>query len=422
MRRGLSFSRDENRARDVAHAHGYAGVATAAINSITSHFSSAFPAAQGASDTAAAAASAAAPVTAQSAPVNNGTLEAAAAAGAVVEHGAGSTSGIVHTRRPSRFSRYHSVEDELWGWFGDDRPPSDVGGNSSFSSSHGIRRESSSDLLFRTSSMSRGLHGTAGARGGSGVGIASSEGFGTGGDTDITVSTLALTERLAKLSVGRALLDKVRAESRSLVELVSSAARSIHGDGQGGAGDLESDAIREVSRSAGRGVTIVEPAMAEESHRDRLDSTPTRSTAEHELQTVPEGEGNGGEQCLVIEIPDGENTEVDLSGDQSASEAPGDGHAGAERDSASAENETMPGSACCDFRRTVIEARAELEALQKDLRQLVRDGGDLAKQRVALLVAQRAEMAKKALPGAQKMAERLQEIAEAQRVRIVRGE
>lgn len=306
MRRGLSFSREDRRTRDVAasYSQGNApGVSSALVTASTTT--------RGAASTAAAPATASAGYSAQPALASNdtngavsalasggdvsvvggGTSAGGIAGGAagsenagVADSGTTSAPGITHARRASRSFRHQSVEDELWGWFGDDRPMSEVGVNSGGSSG----RDTTADPYFRTSSA-RGLFPAyVGSRGAGGGGYVEGQG---GGDTDVTVSTLALTERLAKLATCRLLLDCVKSEIGAIVELVSGAVRSVNGEGEmdvlerdsedptrAGAGDrtvcdLEgapmepsrgaSSALRS-PESAVRGVTIVEPVVRQE--------------------------------------------------------------------------------------------------------------------------------------------------------------
>ncbi|CAN0561605.1 unnamed protein product [Ectocarpus sp. 12 AP-2014] len=74
--------------------------------------------------------------------------------------------------------------------------------------------------------MARGDAAESAAAGGIGVNGSAAENAG------VTVSTLALTERLAKLSAGRVLLDRVRADTRSLASVVTSQRVSRGGGGR----------------------------------------------------------------------------------------------------------------------------------------------------------------------------------------------
>lgn len=268
--------------------------------------------------------------------------------------------GSFHRRHSSRqFSRPNrSVEEDLWGWFGDDRPASEAG-----------------DPLLRVSS-----------REGTGVmeEFPESEEWGYGGgaagssDAEVTVSNLALITRLAKLSDRRALLDQVRADNRSLAMVVSSATRAAFSPHTG-----------EDVRASGGTMRAVQFAPDASPRQDQPqvevteeDSTPgvPRTTPE----AFVDGEGSG------------EMVEIDGTG---------------------------MGGEGGRVRRTVVEARAEIDSLQGDIKRLVREaGGDEERLRavrgeVSRLVARRSIVAKAAVSDARRMAQRLEEISEAQQVR-----
>eukprot|EP00903_Cladosiphon_okamuranus_P007175 g6967.t1 len=308
------------------------------------------------------------------------------AAAMVSGGGGGVVGGGVFSRRPSNSAgRQQSVEDDLWGWFGDDRPPPET-------------------TLHE--SLGGGREGV-GAAAGAAAGVGGGSGGGGGGlwpkeSTEVTVSTLALTERLAKLSAGRALLDRVRADTRSLASVVSYAARSVFsglvigGGGDDGGPDGSTAVSGGVSSPAPtpRAVQFSEGPPTE--HRSPRRARPAAAHTGSEptaaatatATPAPEAGGNGDEERKEIMAADEE----------------GGGRAGA-------------------LRRRVVLARAELEGLQGEIRRLVREaeagGGDAglreeARARVAPLVERRAVLARAARTDARRMAERLQEISEAQ--------
>lgn len=274
--------------------------------------------------------------------------------------GIGVGGGSFH-RRPSnrQISRPNrSVEEDLWGWFGDDRPASEAG-----------------DPLLRVSS-----------RDGTGVieEFPESEEWGYGGgaagssDAEVTVSNLALITRLAKLSDRRALLDQVRADNRSLAMVVSSATRTAFSPHTGD----------HVCASGGT-MRVVQFAPDASPRQDQ----PQVEVTEEEFtpgvpRTTPEAVVDG----------EGSREVVETEGTRSGGEGGG-------------------------VRRTVVEARAEIESLQGEIKRLVREaGGDeerlrAARGEVSRLVARRSVMAKAAVSDARRMAQRLEEISEAQQVR-----
>lgn len=283
--------------------------------------------------------------------------------------------GVFSCRQSNGAIRQQSVEDDLWGWFGDDRPPPETT-----------------------------LHETPWG-GGNGVGAGAGTGAGVGAgvwpreSTEVTVSTLALSERLAKLSAGRVLLDRVRADTRSLASVVSSAARSALsglGSGGGGGNDRWPDGATAAPPPA-VGAGVSSPTSTRRAVQFSEGSPPggrsprrARPAAENDSEPTPAAEAG--------ENGDGESRATAATGEE------GDGRAGA-------------------LRRRVVGARAELEGLQKEIRRLVREGGggdaglrEEARARVAPLVERRAMLAKAARADAERMAERLQEISEAQQV------
>lgn len=375
-------------------------------------------------------------------------------------HGSGNTGdagtasglGLSHSRRISRSFRHQSVEDELWGWFGDDRPPSDIGlVHSSSSGAMG----SSSDPFFRIPPGVRGGGRNDGT-------FPPAPGSGEGEGTDVTVSTTALTERLVKLSAGRALLDHVRAESRELAVLISSAARSAFaGDGDDCEGQQASPSLADKTEgklSATTPTAIADTAVMSRSvsfcealatdmpmtEEEKSDETARREGVD---ETEQESDGDGGgitvattsssvAEVVTVEQPlptpesmvrspaDNDDNHSGAGGDSPAThttptEVP-DGQEDAKDEVLEVERTSVVERRGNGIRQGVVATRAQLEALQRDIRRLAR-GGDSATVKVAPLVARRAVMAKAALPGAQRMAHRLREISDAQRVRGWRG-
>lgn len=298
--------------------------------------------------------------------------------------GGGVSGGGVFSRRQSNGAfRQQSVEDDLWGWFGDDRPPPETA-----------------------------LHETPWG-GGDGVGAGIGGGGGGGNacwpteSTEVTVSTLALTERLAKLSAGRVLLDRVRADTRSLASVVSSAARSafsgqeaVGGGVGGGVGsdDRGPDGAAVVA-AAGAGVSGPIPAPR------AVQFTEGSPPGGRSPKRAPPAAQIGSETATPAAEAAVENGDGKRATATAAGEEDDDGRAGA-------------------LRRRVVGARAELEGLQREIRRLVREGGgggdaglrEEARARVAPLVERRAVLARAARADAERMAERLQEISEAQQV------
>lgn len=407
--------------------------------------------------------------------------------------------GLSHARRFSRSSRHQSVEDELWGWFGDDRPPSDVG-DIRYTGAGGA----SSDRLFSRVGSGFRVGGGGGRAAETGAGLGDA---GDGTEMTVSVSTTALAERLAKLSAGRALLDQVRAESRALADLVSSAARRAFAGG--GADDCEgrdaaplpaAEASREEAAAAAAAATtdtasLVRRVSISVAPATILPAAPVVhkfSSSAAAAAGQPQGvalEGvaaEGGEQAGAIEsqgsapseslppnsrennghagggsggggrMEEGleERQELRVEGAveqvspsvESIAQGPADGgydacpgsgedDTPAVRRSEKLGQESLMEAAAgdqeggsgnissaqqqqqqCGIRQGVVEARAELERLQREIRLLARQGED-ARSRVSPLVARRAVLARAALPGARRMARRLQEVADTQRVR-----
>lgn len=377
--------------------------------------------------------------------------------------------GDVHlARRISRSSRHQSVEDELWGWFGDDRPLSEVGDSRSLAAAGvGGGYYSSTDRLFSRVS-SGGRMGRA-----AGVSLLEDGGGNRGDAAEVTVSTTALTERLAKLSAGRALLDHVRAESRALADLVSSAARrALSGDGEGenvaaaaaalavAAASEGTAIVRRVSISlppvtvmprstavrkpaeAEAGESAVEEqviAVAEQGHSPPVSLSPRRlSSSGHPGgacgQTVSAEEQRGA----VIRTEDGREQGLEAvaeepawliesvaqppGGEEDARPCSSEQEVGVhvEREQQKTLHEDVGEEGGIVFaqaiRQRVVDARAELERLQRDIRRLAREG-EAAREKVTPLVDRRAELAKAAITDARLVAQRLQEVADAQRVR-----
>lgn len=189
-------------------------------------------------------------------------------------------------------------------------------------------------------------------------------------DTEVTVSNLALITRLAKLSDRRALLDQVRADNRSLAIVVSSATRAAFSPHTG-----------DVVRASGGAMRVVQFAP-DDSPRPQVEVT------EEVPRTTPE--------AFVDEEGSGEIVETEVTGS--------DGEGGR-------------------VRQTVVEARAEIDSFQGEIKRLVREaGGDeerlrAARGEVSRLVARRSVVAKAAVSDARRMAQRLEEISEAQQVR-----
>lgn len=306
--------------------------------------------------------------------------------------GAGGDDGVAsdagsHSRRHSRVFRHQSVEDELWGWFGDDRPL-EVNGS-----------------LLRVSSRAGEGAGEAGGLGSGG----GDGGVGGSRDTEITVSTVALTERLAKLSAGRALLDQVRRDSRSLAAVVTSAARSAfvsgdHADAPPGSLAAADPTVAEESketRSSGDGGAtegVASPPRAVQFAADTLQGVEEASAASVRDSAV------AAQAATMTRVgEDGQSTPDDAGTGSAEREGPDNVPAG-------------------DLRRVFVEAKAGLESLQRDIRRLVREAGEDessladARMRVAPLVGRRTVLAAAALMDARRMATRLQEISETQQV------
>lgn len=459
------------------------------------------------------------PVSAPLATRTNGTFATAAMdGGSGGDAGAAPGFGLSHARRFSRSSRQQSVEDELWGWFGDDRPPSDFGDVRSFGVLGG---GVSSDRLFsRVDSGFRGGGGGGGRRAAeAGAGLGST---GDGAEMSVSVSMTALEERLAKLSAGRALLDQLRAESRALAKLVSSAARRAFTGGDADAcegrdgvllpvaGASQEDSatpaaagaaaaattadtpniVRRVSISAAP-VTIVPAATVtqEPSSSAAAGQPPVvacggitseegeQATAVDERGPEPsgslplnscennghDGRGSGGDSVETVaeelqteaRNAEGQEMRADVAVEQEyppvegISQGPADGSSQGTSPSSGGENAPVvrreemdqesstkaPGDQDggsgsvsstqqqqqqqeeqCGMRQGVIEARAELQRLQREIRLLAREG-ESARGRVSPLVARRAVLARAMLPGARTMARRLQEVADNRRVR-----
>lgn len=300
------------------------------------------------------------------------------------DDGAAADAGS-HSRHPSRVFRHQSVEDELWGWFGDDRP-----------------LEASGSLLRVSSSV-----------GGQGGGLSGGGGGGSR-DPEITVSTVALTERLAKLSAGRALLDQVRQDSRSLAAVVTSAARSAFVSGDG------------VGAPPGSPAASDDPVAAE--IREVRGATEDVAPRAVQFATDTLRGGEGAPAASVRESGVAEAATARVGAERQS--APDDAGAGsAEMDTPAAVAAGRDGKeggrnvpAAGDLRRVVVEAKAGLEGLQREVRRLVREAGEDessladARMRVAPLVERRAVLAAAALTDARRMATRLQEISEAQKV------
>lgn len=337
--------------------------------------------------------------------------------------GASSTDDASHhtvsRRLSTRLSRYQSLEDDLWGWFGDDRP-SETGSDLLRVLSRGGDREGGG--LSTTEEMVGGGGGDGDGRGG-GSGL---------GDTEVTVSTLALTERLAKLSAGRALLDRVKEDTRSLASFVFSAVRSTLSPSD----DAGADAAR-VTVGA-----IAEPVApgGGEAGGDRMSAVDVAATASTH---VPAEAAPASSPARAVHFtPDmpqedlqapgmhraGGDTAIDAAPASAAATATGAAGTG----NVSGYGETPvgvvhdalgQGGRAGTFRQRVVEAKTELMGLQRDIRRAVRevegDGGarEEARGNVAALVARRATLAAAALPDAKMMAVRLQEISEAQKVR-----
>lgn len=345
----------------------------------------------GATTTAAALFTGAAAIVSNSdAPSVGGTLPwsgVAGGGGTGGDDGAAADAGN-HSRHPSRVFRHQSVEDELWGWFGDDRPL-DASGS-----------------LIRVSSSVGGQGGGLGGGGGGGS-----------RDPEITVSTVALTERLAKLSAGRALLDQVRRDSRSLAAVVTSAARSAFVSGDG------------VGAPPGSPAASDDPVAAElREARGATEGVAPRAV-QFATDTLRGGEGAPAGSVRESGVAEGAIARVARVGAEGQS-APDDAGAGsAEMDAlaaVAAGRDRKEGGrnvlAAGDLRRVVVEAKAGLEGLQREIRRLVREAGEDessladARVRVAPFVKRRAVLAAAALTDARRMATRLQEISEAQKV------
>lgn len=364
-----------------------------------------------------------------------------------------SSLSLSHMRRSSRSFRHQSVEDELWGWFGDDRPLSDAGAGSTGGGSSHL------DLSHRTS---LGPHRSYSGVGGVGRGLGGEDGGGGSGgvcETEVTVSTLALTERLAKLSAGRALLDQVRAESQALVVIVSSATRRGFGGGEEDSGedyglDEAADNLgRRGGGGGGRIVTIAEPPVTEV-QRDGALASLSSSVAGAVEEQAGNMVGIGAEESLPLSalppiLTTITESSLSISSDRPSGNSGGVGGNGRAADMTDAQGhedeanmaveagkrvgdgegvvevavevgiggeELQQQQQLCTVRQAVVEAKADIQALQREIRKIAREGGEDARDRVGPLVAQREMMAKQALPGARKMARRLQEIAETQQV------
>lgn len=353
------------------------------------------------------------------------------ATSAGVESGGGSggvSGGGDVSRRPSnRGFRQQSVEDDLWGWFGDDRPPSETA----------------------LHAMPRGD--------GHGMEVAAATGIGTGGwrgdSTEVTVSTLALTERLAKLSAGRVLLDRVRGDTRSLAAVVSAAARSAFvGHASVATGDPgDPDTPDTIKTPAASAAVATEAVDGEEESTSGgapqmvhfTGGSPPPSTGGEEGRS-PGRRRPEGQSAAVA--PDAEREEAPKDDAEAAgTEAEGHGHGEgppppAEENAsrgATGMEVTVPASTMvaattgvsegpppAALRERVVQAKGELQGLQTEIRRLVREAGvgdagrrEEARGRVGPLVARRAGLAAAARADAERMATRLQEISEAQKVR-----
>lgn len=298
------------------------------------------------------------------------------------EGGGGGGSGAALSRRPSsRASRHQSVEDDLWGWFGDDRPPSETA----------------------LHAMARGDAAESAAAGGIGVNGSAAENAG------VTVSTLALTERLAKLSAGRVLLDRVRADTRSLASVVTSAVHSAFlGEGVDAAAAAVSGAAvtAEVTCPATRAVHFT-AGCSPPGGRRRLRPGAEAGSEAKQTEDEEEEEGKEGGEEVASSVDENGSSGASGLGLAAAAEATGD--------------DEKSGGQAGGLRQRVVEARAEIEGLQREIRRLVRGGGEgghaeETRARVAPLVERRAVLAQAARADAERMAKRLQEISEAQQV------
>ncbi|CAN0093164.1 unnamed protein product, partial [Ectocarpus sp. 13 AM-2016] len=296
----------------------------------------------------------------------------------------GGGGGAALSRRPSsRASRHQSMEDDLWGWFGDDRPPSETA----------------------LHAMARGDAAESAAGGGIGVNGSAAENAG------VTVSTLALMERLAKLSAGRVLLDRVRADTRSLASVVTSAVHSAFlGEGvdaaaAAAAADVSGAAgTAEESCPATRAVHF-EAGCSPPGGRRRLPGEEGGSEAKQTEEEEEEEEGKEGGEEVASSVDENGSSGSSGLGLAAAPEATGD--------------DEKSGGQARGLRQRVVEARAEIEGLQREIRRLVRgvgEGGhaEETRARVAPLVERRAVLAQAARADAERMAKRLQEISEAQ--------
>ncbi|CAN0205531.1 unnamed protein product, partial [Laminaria digitata] len=338
-------------------------------------------------------------------------------------HGSHNT---ISRRLSTRSSRYQSVEEEMWGWFGDDHP-SEAGGGMLRALSRGGEREGG------------GLGTAEGMVGGGGGG---GRGHGSG-EIEVTVSTLALTERLAKLSAGRALLDRVKGDTRSLASLVSSAVRGALSPSD----DAGADAARvEAGESGGDGeaaatstATAPVPAPTAPASSPAPAPSPTRAVRftpgapQEELQAPEAHDADGtatAAATAAVTAPPATGTHTaetatDAAATDTTARTEGTRAAAAETDMGDGYGHTPAPAGgqvrAGTFRQRVVEAKAELMELQRDVRRAVRegeeDGGGRGETRgkVAVLVARRTVLAAAALPDAKMMAVRLQEISEAQK-------
>lgn len=294
--------------------------------------------------------------------------------------GGGGTSASLPRRPSSRASRHQSVEDDLWGWFGDDRPPSETA----------------------LHAMARGDAAEPG--GGVGIGV---NGWPTE-NAGVTVSTLALTERLAKLSAGRVLLDRVRADTRSLASVVTSAVHSAFtAEGVTAAADAASATVTaDASCPATRAVHFTAGCSPPGGRRRLRPGAEAGSEAEQTQEEEEEEGKDGGEEMASSVDENGSSGALGL-GLAAAAEATGD--------------QEKSGGQAGGLRQRVVEARAEIEGLQREIRRLVREGAEggraeETRARVAPLVERRAVLAQAARADAGRMAKRLQEISNAQQV------
>ena len=327
-------------------------------------------------------------------------VEMVADGGGGAAGGGSVVGGGVFSRRQSSNGgavRQQSVEDDLWGWFGDDRPPPETA------------------LRGTPRSIGDGV----GTRAGVGIGDGGSGGGGGGmwprESTAVTVSTLALTERLAKLSAGRVLLDRVRADTRSLASVVSSAARSAFsglGSCGGGGDDRGPDGATPAAPPPAAGVDVSSLTSVSAPRAVQFtEGSPPGGGSPRRARSAAQTRSETTTPTAAEAVENGDMAKERVAG------SGGGGGGGGEAGRAGA------------LRRRVVAARAELEGLQREIRRLVREGGggdaglrEETRARVAPLVERRAVLARSARADAERMAERLQEISEAQQVGFRRGD